>query len=66
MRQATTAKEYATAAGVTTARIRQLLISGQLDGYKRAGSWFISNNYKAKLYLQERKEKPGGNGGNGS
>jgi 8-oxo-dGTP pyrophosphatase MutT (NUDIX family) len=48
-----TARELAEEAGLTDARIRQLLISGELEGRKRAGVWFISEE-EAQRWLEER------------
>lgn len=51
-----TAKELADAAGVSTPRIRQLLIEGtELRGYKRAGVWFVADS-EAKRWLENRKD----------
>ena len=55
-----TAAEYAAWVGVNDSRVRQLCIQGMLNGYKRAGSWFIKNDYKAKRYAEERYQRTEG------
>ena len=50
-----TTKELAEMAGVTTTRIRQLLLSGELDGYKLARDWRIPKA-EADRWLASREE----------
>jgi len=49
-----TAKELAEKAGVTSARIRQLLLDGTLEGVKRGGAWFIPASV-AQRWLDSRQ-----------
>jgi len=49
-----TTTELAEAAGVSSARIRQLLASGELDGYKLGRDWRILDNV-ARDWLASRE-----------
>ena len=49
-------KELAEAAGLTTARIRQLLLEGRLRGDKVGQNWTIPY-YVGRMWLQERKSE---------
>lgn len=49
-----TVNELAEEVGLTDARIRQLLISGELKGRKRAGIWFIDDE-DAQRFLEKRR-----------
>lgn len=51
-----TTSELAAEAGVDQSRIRQLLLSGGLRGYKRAKTWFIPDE-EALRYLRDRRDK---------
>ena len=52
-----TAKELAAEAKVGASWIRQLLIAGDLRGYKRAGAWFIPDA-EARRWLEARRRTP--------
>jgi hypothetical protein len=53
-REVWTVKQLAEAAGVTTARVRQLLIDGRgLRGQKVAGVWLV-RDAEARRWLRER------------
>ena len=51
-----TSAELAAEAGVDPSRIRQLLISGEIQGYKRASVWFIPDE-EARRFLDDRRDK---------
>lgn len=51
-----TAAELAAKAGVSDARIRQLLTSGIIQGYKRTNAWFIPDE-EAQKFLAKRAEE---------
>jgi hypothetical protein len=46
-------KDLATEAGVTQGRIRQLLLKGEIDGYKVSRDWIIPDA-EAKNWLRNR------------
>jgi excisionase family DNA binding protein len=48
-----TTGELAEAAGLTDARIRQLLLGGDLRGYKLGRDWRVSDG-EARRWLEER------------
>jgi excisionase family DNA binding protein len=48
-----TTGELAEAAGLTDARIRQLLLGGQLEGYKLGRDWRVGDE-EARRWLTER------------
>lgn len=51
-----TTEELAAEAGVNSSRIRQLLLSGELRGVKRAGIWLIPDD-EARRWLKSRESK---------
>ena len=51
-----TTTELAKAAGISRPRVRQLLLRGQLEGYKLARDWRIPDE-EARRYLAERKAR---------
>jgi hypothetical protein len=51
-----TATELAQAAHISDARIRQLLLSGQLQGFKHGPLWAIPDK-EARRYLESRKNR---------
>ncbi len=51
-----TTSELAAEAGVDPSRIRQLLIGGEIQGYKRASTWFIPDE-EAHRFLDDRRDK---------
>ena len=51
-----TVTELAQAANVSDARIRQLLLIGQLEGFKHGPLWAIPNS-EAQRYLENREKR---------
>ena len=51
-----TVTELEQAANVSDARIRQLLLSGQLEGFKHGPLWAIPDS-EAHRYLESRKKR---------
>jgi hypothetical protein len=51
-----TVPELAKVAGVTDARIRQLLLGGRLAGFKHGPMWVITN-HEAQRYLKSRQDR---------
>ena len=51
-----TVTELSEAANLSDARIRQLLLSGQLDGFKLGPIWAIPDS-EARRYLESRKNR---------
>lgn len=50
-----TALEFAEKCGITDSRVRQLLIGGVLNGYKRSSIWFIKDDYKSRVYIRNNE-----------
>ena len=51
-----TTEELAAEAKLNPSRIRQLLLSGEIRGVKRAGIWFIPDD-EARRWLDKRNER---------
>jgi excisionase family DNA binding protein len=49
-----TVKELAERAGLNPSRIRQLLLAGEIKGYKRGPSWLVLNA-EAQRWLENRR-----------
>lgn len=58
IKDAITTDQAAEMLGVTTARIRQLVAAGKLEGVKRAEAWFFT-----KEAIEAARNRPKGKGG---